>query len=191
MPAIPPDDLGAALAGQVVYKREARLQEIQESARDAWIRALEMTANIARHPATTLPILVEELADKFEIAPALISERQTLSYRALADRANYYALWALRQNLAFGDVFCLLMQNSPEYFAIWLGITKVGGIVSLINTRLTARLSGPQHQNCRTQARHCGYRACRTGDIDPAPAAFVLEALGTPGECREILYARG
>jgi fatty-acyl-CoA synthase len=138
MPAIPPDDLGAALAGQVVYKREARLQEIQESARDAWIRALEMTANIARHPATTLPILVEELADKFEIAPALISERQTLSYRALADRANYYALWALRQNLAFGDVFCLLMQNSPEYFAIWLGITKVGGIVSLINTRLTA-----------------------------------------------------
>jgi fatty-acyl-CoA synthase len=112
------------------------LPEIESSVNRAWARALEMTATIVRNPAITLPMLIETLADKFGTNPALISERETLSYRALAERSNRYALWALRRNLAFGDVFCLLMRNSPDYFAIWLGITKVGGTVSLINTHL-------------------------------------------------------
>jgi fatty-acyl-CoA synthase len=112
------------------------LDETEKSAHSAWARALEKTAAIGRHPATTLPVLIETLADKFGAAPALISERQTLSYRGLAEQADRYALWALRQNLAFGDVVCLLMSNSPEYLAVWLGITKVGGTVSLINTHL-------------------------------------------------------
>src|SRR6185295_18666770 len=31
----------------------------------------------------------------------------------------------------------LLMPNRPEYLAIWLGITRVGGVVALLNTNLT------------------------------------------------------
>ena len=45
--------------------------------------------------------------------------------------------WALEQSLSPGDVVCLLMPNCPEYVAIWLGITRVGAIVSLLNTQLT------------------------------------------------------
>src|SRR5262249_46035339 len=30
----------------------------------------------------------------------------------------------------------LLMPNRPEYLAIWLGITRAGGVASLVNTRL-------------------------------------------------------
>ena len=29
-----------------------------------------------------------------------------------------------------GDVVCLLMRNCPEYMAVWLGITQVGGVVA-------------------------------------------------------------
>ena len=29
------------------------------------------------------------------------------------------------------------MPNRPEYMAIWLGITQVGGVVALLNTNLT------------------------------------------------------
>jgi fatty-acyl-CoA synthase len=100
------------------------------------MRALEMTATITRHPSTTLPILIATLADKFGIAPALFSSQQTMSYRDLAEQSDRYGRWALRQNLGFGDVVCLLMHNSPDFFAIWLGITKVGGTVALINTHL-------------------------------------------------------
>jgi fatty-acyl-CoA synthase len=59
-----------------------------------------------------------------------------LDLRALAARANQYARWALEQGLAKGDVVCLLMTNRPEYFAVWLGITSVGAVVSLLNTNL-------------------------------------------------------
>jgi len=103
----------------------------------AWVRALEMTAPIARSPQRTLSVLIDSLADRFGNAPALLSRDESLSYRALADRSNRYTQWALTQGLSFGDVVCLLMPNCPEYFAIWLGITRVGAIVSLLNTNLT------------------------------------------------------
>jgi fatty-acyl-CoA synthase len=102
----------------------------------AWVRGLEMTTPIARNPSVTLPVLIDTLADRFEDAPALLSEHQNLTYRELAERSNQYARWALRQSLSFGDVVCLLMPNCPEYMAIWLGITRVGAIVSLINANL-------------------------------------------------------
>jgi fatty-acyl-CoA synthase len=103
----------------------------------AWVRALELTAPIAKNTSVTFPVLIETLADRFGAAPALLSDGECLTYRALAERASQYARWALRQNLAAGDVVCLLMPNCPEYMAIWLGITRIRGIVSLLNTDLT------------------------------------------------------
>jgi fatty-acyl-CoA synthase len=102
----------------------------------AWVRALEMTAPIAQNPSITLPVFIDNLADRFDSALALISEREQLTYRALAKRSNRYARWALRRGLVTGDVVCLLMPNCPEYMAIWLGVTRVGVIVSLVNTNL-------------------------------------------------------
>jgi fatty-acyl-CoA synthase len=74
------------------------------------------------HPST----VIEEVAARMGDAPALLSDRESLTYTALAQRTNQYARWALEQGLAKGDVVCLLMTNRPEYFAVWLGITSVG-----------------------------------------------------------------
>jgi fatty-acyl-CoA synthase len=118
----------------------------------AWVRALEMTAPIPRNPEATLPVLIDSLADRFGTAPALLSRNENLTYRGLAERSKRYAEWALRQGLSFGDVVCLLMPNCPEYVAIWLGITRVGGVVSLLNTNVVGsslahaiRIVEPKH----------------------------------------------
>ena len=79
----------------------------------AWLRALEMTAPIAAHPARTLPAIIDDLAEAHGDAPALLSDCETLSYRGLAARANRYARWALAQGLAKGDTVGLLMPNRP------------------------------------------------------------------------------
>jgi fatty-acyl-CoA synthase len=100
------------------------------------LRTLRMTTPIARHPTRVFPVVIEELADRFGEAPALISDREQLSYRELTERANRYARWARRENIAKGETICLLMPNRPEYMAAWIGITRVGGIVALINTNL-------------------------------------------------------
>jgi fatty-acyl-CoA synthase len=105
----------------------------------AWMRALELTAPIARNRDRILPTVIDELAGQHEDAPALLSERECLTYRQLSERVNRYARWALDHGVARGRVVGLLMTNRPEYLAIWLGITKVGGVVALLNTNLAGR----------------------------------------------------
>jgi fatty-acyl-CoA synthase len=109
------------------------------SSAQAWMRALELTAPIARNRNRILPTVIDELAAQHVDAPALLSERECLTYRQLAQRTNQYARWALDQGVAKGEVVGLLMSNRPEYLAIWLGITKVGGVVSLLNTNLAGQ----------------------------------------------------
>ena len=104
-----------------------------------WLRALQLTAQITAHPARTLAHVVDEMARTRGDAPALLSREECLDYRALAGRANRYARWALEQNIAKGDVVALLMPNCPEYLGVWLGISRVGGVVALLNTNLAGR----------------------------------------------------
>jgi fatty-acyl-CoA synthase len=114
------------------------------SSAKAWARALELTAPIARRPDRILPTVIEELAEQLGNAPALLSDGECLTYRALAERSTRYAWWAIEQGLAKGDTVGLLMPNRPEYMAIWLGITRVGGVVALLNTHL----AGPSLAHC-------------------------------------------
>jgi fatty-acyl-CoA synthase len=102
----------------------------------AWVRALEMTAPIVRNPAVTLPTYIETLAAQFGAAPALLSAEECLTYVELAQRCNRYARWTLAQGIAAGDVIVLMMANSPDYFATWLGVTRTGAIVALVNAQL-------------------------------------------------------
>jgi fatty-acyl-CoA synthase len=110
----------------------------------AWLRALELTAPIARNPCRILPTVIEDAAKRWGSAPALLSDREQLTYLGLSEHANRYARWALDAGLRKGDVVSLFMANRPEYMAIWLGITSVGVVVSLLNTNL----SGPSLAHC-------------------------------------------
>ena len=76
------------------------MSSIQARPAKAWVRALELTAPIARHPDRIFPTVIQELAAQFGEAPALLSDRECLTYRALAERSNQYARWALDQGSA-------------------------------------------------------------------------------------------
>jgi fatty-acyl-CoA synthase len=102
----------------------------------AWMRALDAVAKAAKDSTRTLPAIIGEAALRFGEAPALLSEDEEFSFRALAQRMNQYSRWAISRNIQPGDVVGLLMPNRPEYFAIWLGITQIGGVVALLNTNL-------------------------------------------------------
>ena len=118
----------------------------------AWLRALEQTSRIEDVATRIFPVVIEELGVRFGEAPALIGVHETLSHAGLAARANRVARWALTQGIAKGDTVCLLMPNCPDYLAIWLGITRIGGIVALLNTNLKGealdhaiRVAAPKH----------------------------------------------
>jgi fatty-acyl-CoA synthase len=128
----------AIIAAMAVIETErpAGASRRGQSALRDWVRALEATAPIAINPQRLLPGVIEELAQIYRDAPALLSAEEHLTYGMLAARANMFARWALDAGLAEGETVCLMMPNRPEYLAIWLGLTSVGVVVSLINTQL-------------------------------------------------------
>ena len=138
------------------------------------MRALERTSTIERDPRRTLPVVIEELAGSRDSAPALVSPAESLSYRALAQRANRYARWALTQGLEPGSVVCLLLENCPDYMAAWLGLTRAGVTVALLNTHLTGESLLHSVRIVSPRALIAGAGFAERLLADPTPVAAAL-----------------
>jgi fatty-acyl-CoA synthase len=111
----------------------------RSSAAKSWLKAIELTSRIEAHPQRLFADIVEDWAKRPGDHPALISDTETLTYRALSARINQYARWALGAGIKPGDRVRLRMPSRPDYIAAWLGISLVGGVVALINTKLVGR----------------------------------------------------
>jgi fatty-acyl-CoA synthase len=109
------------------------------SAAKAWLKAIELTSRIETHPQRLFANIVQDWAERQGDRPALLSDRETFTYRALAERMNRYARLALAAGIKTGDTVCLLMPTRPDYVAAWLGISQIGGVVALINTKLVGQ----------------------------------------------------
>lgn len=109
------------------------------SAAKSWLKAIELTSRIDADPHRLFADIVEDWSARQPDRPALISDTTTLSYRALADRINRYARWALSAGIEPGATVSLLMPGGPDTIAAWLGITKVGGVAALINPKLVGQ----------------------------------------------------
>ena len=105
-------------------------------ARDAWLRALAKTAAIGDQ-GITLPVLLDRLAGEYDLAPAVSSSESSMNYRQLRARCNQYAHWGLARGWIRGDVVALFMTNCADYIAVWLGLTRIGVEVALINSQLS------------------------------------------------------
>lgn len=101
-----------------------------------WQRALAASSSLGEHSCETLPALIDQVAERDGNALALISDTINLTYGELIEESNRYARWALGEGLEVGDVVCLMMPNKPEYIAFWLGLTRIGVVVALLNTSL-------------------------------------------------------
>ena len=69
-------------------------------------------------------------------APFVRFEGRVYSWDEVNARANRVAHWALARGLGHGDVVALLMENRPDYLAVWIGLAKAGVTTALLNTNL-------------------------------------------------------
>src|ERR1700679_3336216 len=72
----------------------------------------------------TISDIFEEIARDKPSNIAVLYQDRTLSYADLAEGANRYAHWAIRQGIRKGDVVVLFMEGCPEYLMAWLGLVK-------------------------------------------------------------------
>ena len=109
------------------------------SAVHAWVRALDVSSRLTADVDRTLGVVLDELAERHGDAPAILSSSTWYSFRTLASLARSYTRWAQAHGYGPGDVVALLSPNQPDYFAAWVGISRAGATVALINTSLAGR----------------------------------------------------
>ncbi len=141
----------------------------KRSANKDWLRALQRTAPVEQDGNRILPVAFDEVVASRGASLAVIDERESLSFTQFAERANRYSRWALGERLQKGDVVALLMGNRADYVAIWLGLTRVGVVVALLNTHLSA----PALAHC---LRVANARSVIVSDA-LAPACFEAAAM--------------
>jgi fatty-acyl-CoA synthase len=149
-------------------------------ARDAWLRALAKTATIGER-GITLPALIDRLAGQFAAAPALVSVEASMSYGQLGFRCNQYSRWGIGRDLQRGDAIALLMSNCAEYLAIWLGLTRIGVVVALVNSQLAGDVLAHSIKIAHPKYLIVGADlAARVAAIRPGlPAALACRVLGS------------
>jgi fatty-acyl-CoA synthase len=109
------------------------------SASKIWLKAIELTARIETLPGRLFADVVDDWARRQPDRTALLMDDAMLDYDGLSKRINRYARWARSVGVVKGDTVALIMPNCIDYVAAWLGISRVGGVVALINTRLIGK----------------------------------------------------
>lgn len=109
------------------------------SASKIWLKAIELTARIETLPGRLFADVIDDWARRQPDRVALVTDDASLDYDGLSKRINRYARWALSVGVAKGDTVGLIMPNGIDYVAAWLGISRVGGVVALINTKLVGQ----------------------------------------------------
>lgn len=59
---------------------------------------------------------------------------RTMTFGDVDELSTRIAQWAVARGLQTGDTVALMMDNRPEYVAIWLGLAKAGITTALLNT---------------------------------------------------------
>jgi fatty-acyl-CoA synthase len=114
------------------------------SASKIWLKAIELTARIETLPGRLFADVVDDWAQRQPDRVALLADDASLDYVGLSKRINRYARWARSVGVTKGDTVALIMPNGTDYVAAWLGISRVGGVVALLNTKLV----GPSLAHC-------------------------------------------
>jgi fatty-acyl-CoA synthase len=104
-----------------------------------WLKAIELTARIETLPGRLFADVVEDWARRQPDRAALVTDDKTISYDQLARHIKRYARWARSVGLAKGDTVGMIMPNGVDYVAAWLGISRIGGVAALINTKLVGQ----------------------------------------------------
>lgn len=100
-----------------------------------YIKILAMVRRFQKNNAT-----IDEVFAKYVLKhpnkACFIFEDQTWTFKKVEEFANRIANHFEQNGYKNGDVVGLFMENRPEFVCTWLGLSKIGVIIPLINTNL-------------------------------------------------------
>ncbi|GAB0099531.1 long-chain fatty acid transport protein 4 [Sergentomyia squamirostris] len=100
-----------------------------------YIRLLWLVKKLQRSNATIADVFAEHVA-KTPDKNCFVFEGRDWTFREVSDFSNRITSIFHAHGYKHGDVVGLLLENRPEFVAIWLGLSRLGVIVPLINHNL-------------------------------------------------------
>ncbi|KAL7036209.1 hypothetical protein ACKWTF_008743 [Chironomus riparius] len=80
--------------------------------------------------------LFETQVEKHPNKICLMMEDRQFTFKEINDLKNRVSNLFIQNGFKHGDKVALLMENRPEFVAIWLGLSKIGVVIPLINHNL-------------------------------------------------------
>jgi fatty-acyl-CoA synthase len=87
----------------------------------------------------TVPDRFEDCARECPHQTFLIYQGVEITFGQLNREANRYAHVAIERGVRPGDTGAVMVENRPEFFYAWLGLSKIGAVAALINTQARGR----------------------------------------------------
>ncbi|KAG5896525.1 hypothetical protein JTB14_020498 [Gonioctena quinquepunctata] len=84
----------------------------------------------------TLADLFQQNVKKHPNKPCILFEDQVWTFAQVEEYSNKIANTFKSHGYKKGDKVALFLENKPEFICIWLGLSKLGVIIPLINTNL-------------------------------------------------------
>ena len=78
----------------------------------------------------------EITAAQYKERPCILFEGRTFSFGDIERRCNQFAHWALDCGFVRGDVIAIYLHNCPDFFALWMGLAKIGVECAFLNTNI-------------------------------------------------------
>lgn len=100
-----------------------------------YIKILYMVKKLQRQNASIGDVF-QEFVSKTPEKPCLVLDDRVFTFREVNEYSNRIANVFHAHGYKRGDTVGLLLENRPEYVATWLGLSKLGVIVPLINNNL-------------------------------------------------------
>ena len=97
---------------------------------------------LAPRPIDTIDSIglkLEETAARFGDRTMILFEDRQLTWKEFNELANRYAHALKARGIGHGDIVSLMMENRIEFLASLVAVSKLGAVVSLINTNLRGR----------------------------------------------------
>ena len=99
---------------------------------------LSVIKNARRYVAekTIIPDLFVRTVAKHKDKAAILYEDEVWTFQDLENYSNAVANYLRNEGYISGDTVAIVLENSPEYVGLWLGMAKIGVYAAFINTNL-------------------------------------------------------
>ena len=73
---------------------------------------------------------------KYQDSPCIVFEQKVYTFKDVNERCNRFSHWALDNGLVRGDIVAIFLPNCPDFYAAWMGLSKVGVECAFLNTNI-------------------------------------------------------